>query len=178
VDPVFDTTLRAALSFLFLVAAGHKLRDLGRFRATLADYRLLPASAVSLAAGLVALVEVAVAALLVTPGARSAGLGAAATLLVVYAGAVGVNLARGRRDIDCGCAGPAARRPISGWLVARNVGIAFVALAGLAPVGARTLGWIDALTVVAATSALAALHAAADRMIGLAPALARLRGAA
>jgi hypothetical protein len=58
------------------------------------------------------------------------------------------------------------------------VGIAFVALAGLAPVGARTLGWIDALTVVAATSALAAHHAPAARMIGLAPALARLRGAA
>jgi hypothetical protein len=41
-DPVFDSTLRAALALLFLVAAAHKLRDLGRFRATLADYRVLP----------------------------------------------------------------------------------------------------------------------------------------
>ena len=37
---------------------------------------------------------------------------AAALLLALYAGAIGVNLARGRRDIDCGCGGPASRQPI------------------------------------------------------------------
>src|SRR5205809_721868 len=53
-DPVIDATLRTALALLFLVAAGHKLRDLGRFRATLAEYRLVPAALAALAlAGLV-----------------------------------------------------------------------------------------------------------------------------
>ena len=53
-DPVIDATLRTALALLFFVAAGHKLRDLGRFRATLTEYRLLPAGLVPLAAALYA----------------------------------------------------------------------------------------------------------------------------
>src|SRR5439155_1227195 len=106
-DPVIDVTLRTALALLFSVAAGHQLQDLGRFRATLVEYRLLPAGLVPLAAALVVAVEVAAAGALLVPGARAAGLVSAATLLVVYGAAVAINLARGRRDIDCGCAGPA-----------------------------------------------------------------------
>src|SRR3989442_4801755 len=73
-DPVIDATLRTALALLFLVAAGHKLRDLGRFRATLADYRLVPAGLVPLAAALVVGAEAAAAGALPLPGAPAAGL--------------------------------------------------------------------------------------------------------
>lgn len=177
-DPVLDSTLRTALALLFVVAAAHKLRDLGRFRTTLADYRVLPAPLAAPAAALVVAVELGVAAALAVPAGRAMGLAGAAVLLVVYAAAVTVNLVRGRRHIDCGCAGPAARRPISGWLVVRNAVVALAALAGLAPVVPRPLVWVDALTVAGATAALAALYAAADRMIALAPELARLRGEA
>src|SRR5216117_2045159 len=169
-DPVIDVTLRTALALLFFVAAGDKLRDLGRFRATLAEYRLLPAGLVPLAAALVVGAEAAAA------GARATGLVSAATLLLVYGAAVAINLARGRRDIDCGCAGPAVRRPISGALVARNAALAALALAGLFPVHPRALLWVDALTVAGATAALAAFYASLDRMIAFAPGLARLRG--
>ena len=175
-DPVIDVTLRMALALLFFVAAGHKLQDLGRFGATLAEYRLLPARLVPLAAALVVAVEVAAAGALLVPGARAAGLLSAATLLLVYGAAVAINLARGRRDIDCGCAGPAVRRPISGALVARNAALAALALAGLFPVHPRALLWVDALTVAGATAALAAFYASLDRMIAFAPGLARLRG--
>ena len=177
-DPAIDTTLRAALALLFLVAAGHKLRDPGRFRTTLAEYRLLPEALASIAAALVVAVELTVAGALVAPTLRRPGLGSAAALLLVYAAAVAINLARGRRDLDCGCAGPAVRRPISGWLVARNVLLAGAALAGLAPVRARPLGWVDGVTVAGGAAVLAALYAALDRMIAHAPALARLRGRA
>ena len=175
-DPVIDVTLRMALALLFFVAAGHKLQDLGRFGATLAEYRLLPARLVPLAAALVVAVEVAAAGALLVPSARAAGLVSAATLLVVYGAAVAINLARGRRHIDCGCAGPAGRRPISGALVARNAALATLALAGLVPVRPRALLWVDGLTVAGATAALAAFYAALDRMIVFAPGLARLRG--
>ena len=175
-DPVIDVTLRTALALLFSVAAGHKLQDLGRFRATLVEYRLLPAGLVPFAAALVVAVEVAAAGALLVPGARAAGLVSAATLLVVYGAAVAINLVRGRRDIDCGCAGPAVRRPISGALVARNAALAALALAGLVPVHPRALLWVDGLTVAGATAALAAFYAALDRMIVFAPGLARLRG--
>jgi len=89
-----------------------------------------------------------------------------------------VNLARGRRHIDCGCAGPAARRPISGWLVARNATVAAAALGGLIPASPRPFSWVDGITVAGATATLAALYASLDRIVALAPARARLRGGA
>src|SRR2546430_15042876 len=99
-DPVIDATLRTALALLFLVAAGHKLRDLGRFRATLAEYRLVPAGLVPLAAALVVVAEAAAAGALPVPGARAAGPGSAACLPRVYLPAGPINPARGRRALD------------------------------------------------------------------------------
>jgi hypothetical protein len=175
VDPAIDATLRAALGLLFLVAAGHKLRAPARFRAALAGYRLLPPALVPAAAGLVVGAELAVAAALAAPGARVAGLGGAAALLLAYAAAIGVNLARGRREIDCGCTGPALRRPLDGRLVARNATVAAAALVALGPVASRPLVWVDALTVAGGTAVLAAAWAAVDRLLAEAPRLARLR---
>jgi hypothetical protein len=173
-DPAIDLTVRLALALLFVVAAVHKLRDVRAFQATFADYRLLPGAA----ARVVPLVELLVAALLVAPSTGAAGKIGAAGLLLVYAAAVGANLVRGRRHIDCGCAGPHARRPIGGGLVVRNALLAAAALAALAPVQPRLLVWIDALTVSGAVLALAALYLAADRLMAYAPAIARLREAA
>ena len=172
-DPAIDLTLRAGLGLLLVVAAVHKLRDPRRFAATLAEYRLLPQPLSGAASMLLVGAELATVAAL---GAdRRLGLAAAAALLGLYAAAIAINLARGRRHIDCGCAGPAARRPISGWLVARNLALAGLALAALAPVAPRPLLWIDGVTVAAATGALAACWAATDRLLALAPGLARLR---
>jgi hypothetical protein len=174
IDPALDLALRAALTLLLVAAAIHKLRDLRTFRATLAEYRLLPAQAVALGAAGIAAAELALAVgLHVAP--REALFGTAA-LLVVYAGAIAINLARGRRDLDCGCGG--ARRTISEKLVARNVTVAALAVAGLLPLGPRALTWVDAITVAAVTAFAAAVYATVDRMIADAPALARVRGLA
>ena len=177
-DPAIDLTVRAVLALLFLGAASHKVGDLARFRASVAAYRVLPPVLVSPTALLLVGAELTVAGALALPFTRAAGLAGAAALLVVYAAAVGVNLARGRWDLDCGCTGPAARRPISGWLVGRNAILAAFAIAGLAPVRPRPLGWVDAVTVVAAVATLAALHLAVDHLLAHEPAIARLRGAA
>lgn len=177
-DPVVDGIVRAGLALLFASAAAHKVRDRVRFQGTLAEYRLLPAWVVPTVAVLVIAVEGGIAASLVTRGGRLAGLMAAATVLVVYAGAIGINLARGRRDLDCGCAGPAVRRPISGWLVGRNLVLAALALAATAPVSSRALVWADGLTIIGATTALVALYAACDGLLAQLPAIARLRSVA
>jgi hypothetical protein len=157
-DLVLHLTVRVLLALLFGVAAAHKLRDPAAFRATFADYRLAPAWC----AWLVILAELAVVATLCVPGAL--GPIAAATMLGGYAAAIAVNLVRGRRDIDCGCAGPARRRLLSWSLVTRNVTLAAVALIGLVPLHARPLHWVDAVTLVAATLTASALYAAADRL--------------
>ena len=175
-DPTIDLTIRAALGLLLGVAAWHKLHDPRRFTATLGEYRLLPARFVPAAAGCVVLAEMgAVVALVLWP---RCGAAAAATLLAVYGSAIAVNLARGRRHIDCGCGGPAARREIGAWMVGRNALVAVAALvAALVPVATRELVWLDACTVVAATAMLAACWTATDHLATLAPGLARLREA-
>ena len=175
-DPVIDAALRTGLSVLFLAAAVHKLRDLARFRATLAEYHLLPPRLVPFGAIALVAAELGLAVTLVAPPLRTASLVAAAGLLLIYGGAMAVNLARGRRHIDCGCAGPAARRPISGGLVARNAVLVAAALGGLLPVSPRPLFWVDAVTVLGATATLATLYAALDRLLALAPTRAMLRG--
>jgi hypothetical protein len=165
-DPAIDLTLRAVLGLLFIVATVHKLRDPRTFAATLADYRLLPVRLAGVASAALVGAELAVAAALALH--RRAGLAGAAALLVLYAGAMAINLARGRRHIDCGCAGPAARRSISGRLVVRNLALAGIALVALAPVAPRALLWVDGMTIAAATVALAACWSAMDRLLALA----------
>jgi len=159
-DPVVALALRASLTLLLAGAALAKLRDLRGFAAAVAGYRLLPgALAGPAAAGFVA-VELALAAgLWLEP--RAAALGAAA-LLTLYGVAIAVNLARGRRDIDCGCGGPLGRQTLSEALVLRNLGLAGAALAGSLPVAPRELAWLDVLTLSAAVGAVAALYAAAN----------------
>jgi methylamine utilization protein MauE len=173
-DPVVDAMVRAGLTLLLGAAAAHKLRDPATFAATLAEYRVLPPAVVPAVARLVPLVEAAVALGLAT--SIVVGPAAAACLLAVYATAIGLNLARGRRDLDCGCGGPGTRRPIGTGLVVRNVALAAAALAVARPPASRELVWIDGLTVVAGTIALAAAYVAVDRLVAQAPALARLRG--
>ena len=177
-DPAIELTVRAALALLFGVAAAHKLRDLAAFRAIFRDYRLVPEALAGTVATGVPLVEVAVALLLVAPGASALGKIGGAGLLAVYATAVGVNLGRGRRHIDCGCTGPQGRRPINAGIVVRNVVVAAAAVATLVPLRPRPLVWIDALTVSGAVLALAALYLATDRLMASGPALRRLREAA
>src|SRR6185369_10322610 len=61
IDPALDLALRAALSLLLVAAAIHKLRDVRTFRATLAEYRLLPAPTVTVVAAGIAAAELALA---------------------------------------------------------------------------------------------------------------------
>jgi hypothetical protein len=96
-------------------------------------------------------------------------------LIVVFTGAIALNLARGRRDLDCGCFGPLLRQPLSGWLIARNGLLALLVLAAFTPVGGRPLASLDYLTIVAAAAALVILYGAANYLLATAPKVATLR---
>ena len=175
-DPVLAVVLRGALALLFVVAALHKLRDRDAFRATLDAYALLPSALTAPLARAVPLVELVAALLLVAPRAAAVGASIAVLLLSVYALAMGVNLLRGRRDLDCGCMGPGAHSPIGPELLVRNLFLIVAALvAGFAPIHARALVWVDFVTVPRAVAVLAALYAAVERVLALAPTVAALR---
>src|SRR5262245_52348427 len=174
IDPVVLATLRAGLALMFAAAALHKLRDRAAFAATLEEYRVLPRRLVPVATFLVPAFEAAVALALLAPGPL--GPLAAALLLAAYAGAIALNLARGRRWLDCGCLGPSLRQPRSGALVLRNAILAAGALACALPAAPRTLVWLDAATIAAATACLALVWHGAHRVLALQPRLAALRG--
>jgi len=174
-DPAARLVLRGLLSAILGWAAWHKLRDVGAFRAAVEAYELAPPLwAVPIGAALIA-AELAIAVGLWLPRVGSAAAMAAAALLLLYGTAIAINLARGRRDLDCGCAGPAGELPISSALVARNLVLAALAAASALPGAARPWHWLDAVTVAAGVIALAALYAVVDGLLANTPALRRLR---
>ena len=177
-DPVIGWVITTGFTLLFAHAALGKWRSVAEFRAVLENYRLLPRPVAALLALLVPALESAVALGLPAAATRPLAAACGAALLLAYAGAIAVNLRRGRYDLDCGCAGPADRRPIAGWMVWRNATLA-VALAGAGlPWSARAIGWTDALTIGGGVVVLVLLYLALDRLLGqVMPRTAALRGA-
>jgi len=155
-DPLVSWLLRSALALLFASAALHKLRDLEDFRTTLADYEILPSAWVSVGVGMLIASESGVAIMLLGVGGAAAGL-ASLVLLTLYSFAIGLNLMRGRREIDCGCLGPAFRQPLSPGLILRNAILGVAAAAVALPVGVRSLHAIDGISLVFGLVTLALL---------------------
>jgi hypothetical protein len=148
--PIFIVVAAGTLICVFLRAAAHKFFDFSWFSHILAEYRILPAGLAMPAAGLLAVLELAVSLGLVLPQARPVAAAGAAGLLLLYAAAIAVNLLRGRSRIDCGCGG--AGQGLSWFLVARNVALTALALiAGqnAAAVDFGALGWLVAAASIA-----------------------------
>jgi hypothetical protein len=165
-DPAIGYLLIIGGALLLAAAGVHKLRDLGRFTEVFIAYRVLPAAAARRAAGLIPVLELAVAfALLVSPSRRWP-IAAAIGLLLAYAAGLALNLARGRLELDCGCSTLGGRRPIAAWMVWRNLGLACALGAALGPWALRPLGGTDLLTIAGGVAAAAILYAAIDRLLG------------
>lgn len=141
IDPLLTVVIATSLALLFLLAARHKISAQRRFEAQLAAYRILPESLVTPVARVLPWIEIAVAASLLFAITRPFGATMAATLLAMYAVAMGINLSRGRSQIDCGCGD--TPQALSGLLLLRNSVLAVGALLLLAPVATRPLGMLD-----------------------------------
>ncbi len=156
-DSAFHLSIRWVLAVVFLVGFFHKVTAPASFLATLRAYRLLPdALSLVVAYGLIAAELVTACGLLMNSVLGSIS---AAALLTLYALAILVNLLQGRRDIDCGCAGPYVRQTLSGWLVVRNIGLIAAALLTLLPAGeVRALGALDWFTSFAAAAVFGLIY--------------------
>jgi len=165
IDPAVGCLIVACAGLLFLVAAIHKLRDLRRFSEVFAAYRLLPPAAARLLAAVVPALELAVAVGLLFDNLRPPALWIGIVLLLGYAAGIGVNLARGRRDLDCGCAGPYDRRPIAAWMVWRNLCLALPLSAALLPWSERPSTVTDGITVGFGTACCALVYLCLDRLL-------------
>jgi hypothetical protein len=162
-DPAIGTLLAGAFALLFTSAAVHKARAPAQFAEVLRAYRVLPAGLH--VAWLVPLLELVVGVALLLPPARTAAALNGAALLLVYALAMAVNLKRGRRDLACGCGGVHERRPISAWMVWRNLALAGVLGALALPWLMRPLQAVDYLTVAGGLTGVALLYMSTDRLL-------------
>ncbi len=176
IDPVVDIVIRGAIASLFAAAAWHKLSDASRFQASLQAYRILPDRTLRPFARLLPVVEGVVAASLLIPMTKSMAAVAGAGLLGVYSAAIGLNLLRGRRHIDCGCFASSTRTPLSATLLGRNFLLVSAALVASLPASPRPLGWVDLFTIASALSALVLLWMATRRLAQTGPALRRAGG--
>ena len=150
-DPALNLIAALALSYVFVLAGLHKCKAPAEFATTLANYRILPESLARQGVYLVPVVEIMTGVALLIPATATLAAFSAGTLLCTYIAAIGINLLRGRRNIDCGCGGPAQKQTISEWMIVRNgllLGLAFIAGSQTL---ARPLLWFDWLTVILAT---------------------------
>jgi hypothetical protein len=146
-DPMISLSAAAALAAVFAAAAVAKLRALPAFAAVVQNFRILPEFLARPAAYVLPPVELAVAVGLLFAASRGWAAVVALVLLAAFTAVIAINLARGRREIDCGCFGTSHKQTLSGWLIGRNVGLALLAAICLgAPAGTRPANHLLAFT--------------------------------
>ncbi len=168
-DPALTWTLVVALATVSLPSAAMKFADLGQFAAAFDNYRILPRVLVTPAAWMIPTLEALAAVGLLVPASRGDACLLMAALLATLTTAIAINLARGRREIDCGCFGSALRQTLSGWLIARNA-ILLAAVAAVAvPAQIRPLGAVDFVTIVFGATTLMVLYVSMNYLLANAP---------
>ncbi|KWT64679.1 Methylamine utilization protein MauE [Hyphomicrobium sulfonivorans] len=168
-DPLVTIFLRAFLALLFAGAAYSKLRHQEEFFGVVRNFRLMPEWIAAPFAAVLPWVELAVAVgLLVNPAVPYAA-AAAGGLLLLFALAIGINVARGRKAIDCGCFRNGYRQHLSWMLVLRNVvlGGGALVLAGVADI-TRAATLFDITTGVMAAGVAMTLYLTAGLLGGVA----------
>ncbi|MGH8786958.1 MAG: MauE/DoxX family redox-associated membrane protein [Cupriavidus necator] len=172
VDPVIVRTCQAAAAIVFGAAAVSKLMAVRRFAGALDAYALLPPVLVTPVAWALALAELAVALLLPLDATRTAAALGGLVLLAVFFSAIGINLWRGNRDIDCGCqafarrdAGKRVSGALSGWHLARVALLAALLAPVLSEPAAREVLWVDYLTVLGGLACASGLFFVIDALL-------------
>lgn len=151
IPSLLAAALTVFVSLIFARAAWHKLGEFTEFTGFVADYRLVPERLVIEASWAIVGAEIASVAMQLVPGGRQFGLAIAVLMLLAYAGAMAINVSRGRTAIECGCGG--AVQPLSWSLVIRNAILASFGLAAFAlPLGPMSPA--DAIAAIAAGFAL------------------------
>lgn len=133
---------RGLLGAIFLQAGLQKLRHYAEWQGVVGNYRVMPFTLVPAFSYALPVAEIGLAvALWFGRGAAAAGgaAGSAAVLLVLFCVAIGINLARGRSHIDCGCFQSSLRQALSGSLLVRNGVLVLIALAAAGGGATRSL---------------------------------------
>jgi hypothetical protein len=120
------------VGLVFLTSGWAKFRHRAVLAGIVANYRILPLPLVGPAAAALPYTEMAIGGALLA-GLNKATALAGIILLLVFAGAMAVNMRRGRAHIDCGCGLSVLRQPLSRLLIARNLVLAALLAMRIAP---------------------------------------------
>ncbi len=108
------------LAAIFLFSAFGKLRDRRAFVSIVLDYHILPKRWARRFAAVLPWLEMAVGLMLLLGLSTRIAAALSGLLLLTFIVAMGVNLLRGRKDLNCGCSGARQHQKISGRLILRN----------------------------------------------------------
>lgn len=148
---VFGLAGAFGVGLVFTHAGLAKLRHRELMAGIVGNYRILPESAVATVARALPVVELVLGLALLAGGQRAAVV-PAALLLLTFAGAMAINIRRGRSHIDCGC-GRSQLRQTLGWpLVWRNLALAAILSSRLLP--APAIGGLDLATAIVGGASL------------------------
>src|SRR5260221_13333755 len=138
-DPALAILIVCGGSALFALAAIHKLRAMREFGAAFANYGLPPALLRLKLSWAIPALELGVAVGLWVPASTVAAVLLAVALLLAYSAAITLNLLAGRSRNARGCGGPEPEQPIALWIGRRNLLLAGLVPAVLAPSQVRAL---------------------------------------
>lgn len=153
IHPIFQFASAFLLALLMGSSAASKIGQREILEGVISNYRILPSRLVRPTAFVLPMLECAICLALLLPVLRSSASLAALLLIGVFTMAIGVNLARGRTWIDCGCFSATLRQPISWGVIARNAFFMIAATLPLIKENDRATGmWELAVAVVMAVA--------------------------
>lgn len=118
---------RLFLSMVFFISSINKMRQFQSFTATITAYRLLPETWSKSLAVIITGTEFSVSVLLFMGWQSQIAASVSIFMLLIFSIALGINLIRGRADLECGCSGTRYDQEISLGLLGRNIALSIVA---------------------------------------------------
>jgi hypothetical protein len=135
------------IALTFAQSAWHKLSEFDSFTGFVADYQLIPERIVTGVSKSLVAMEAGILIGLAMDDTRTAAAALAVAAFLIYAGAMTLNILRGRSHIDCGCG--RATQPLHWTLVVRSVALAGVACLTLLP-NSSAASWVEGAIAIAA----------------------------
>ena len=138
---LLSNAMALLMLWLFIQAALHKLLPANRSYFTdllEQQFSLAPKAGVILT-GFIGIMELILALAIIYPDTRPIASVLVALILIMYAANMVVQMYLGKKDMECGCAGPGREIKISVSLVVRNLILAALALFCLSPI--QDIGW-------------------------------------
>lgn len=166
-DIILNLTAPVALFLAVLLgaSAAHKVIDRPRMATAISE---LTGTSLALAPPILAAVialEAVTALLLILPDSAAIGAFLAALIWLTYLSFIVMAIARGRRDLDCGCSFGRHHAPLGQYEIIRN--LILVTLAGIVIAAPPVGGLLISASALLSALAFATLYTAAEQISAL-----------